>query len=326
MKILLCLISFVLSCYVAESAQPYFPPQIVFSSNNGVSIMAIDEINQRAYYTLAYGDSGRTSSYVSKKLPYTIPDTPESKYYVQLVTNSVPSDCFYGTYWKYGGNAYNSFPAHWWVNHTSFEIKSYNIFSYEMKYSNDSSRAEDYWFANTTCSVDSGELYPCQEIYFQKNTQIPLRSTAVIRRGWNVIQETTPYQIISVGEPIDKYFESIPKDWYLTCRDLNLGLYYNPQTSKIDLNQSVKVEIWLITPPHRINGNDTVRIQWKSKECSDCFTFSPEELSFDDKNFEEKQILTITRVKDGSKTTLIPTFNGGGFNNALPQLYPIYIE
>ncbi|CAF4005059.1 unnamed protein product, partial [Rotaria sp. Silwood1] len=92
------------------------------------------------------------------------------------------------------------------------------------------------------------------------------------------------------------------------------------------LNQSVKVQVWLITPPHRINGNDTVSIQWQATECNDCFTWTPKQLYFNSENFHERQTLTITRVKDGLKTKLIPTFYGGGFDLVIPDLYPIYIE
>ncbi|CAF4256092.1 unnamed protein product, partial [Rotaria sordida] len=31
------------------ASQPFFPPQIVFSPDDGQTIIAIDEINQRAY-------------------------------------------------------------------------------------------------------------------------------------------------------------------------------------------------------------------------------------------------------------------------------------
>ncbi|CAF4549493.1 unnamed protein product, partial [Didymodactylos carnosus] len=163
-----------------------------------------------------------------------------------------------------------------------------------MIHSNSSAQNEDYWYANVTCQTDSGGIYPCEEIYYNKNTDIPLRSTRVTRRGWNVLQVTTNYKIISVGKPDNKYFDSIPRNWFVACRDVMLGLLYYPQTSKMSLHQSEKVEIWLITPPHRINNNDTVRIQWKSTECDECFTLSLEELSFNSENFQEKQTLTIT--------------------------------
>jgi hypothetical protein len=88
----------------------------------------------------------------------------------------------------------------------------------------------------------------------------------------------------------------------------------------------VKVQVWLSTPPHRINGNDTVHIQWKSTECTDCFTWKPKQLSFDSENFNEKQILTITRVKNGPATTLIPIFNGGGFDRISTKNYTINIQ
>jgi hypothetical protein len=325
-QIYLHLLSFILLNSFCRCSQPYFPPQIVFSPDNGQSIYAIDEINQRAYTTLKYGASGRTTSFAMQHFPFAIPDSPESKYYVQLLIDSIPFDCSYGTYWQYGGNIYNAFPSHWWVNRTSFQIKNYLEFKYQMIKSDKFTNDEDYWYANITCEVDGGATYPCEEIYFQKNTDVPLRSTGVVRRGWSIVQEIINYQIISMGKPDEKYFDSIPKNWSLICRDVMLGLFYYPQTTKIELNRGVDVQIWLITPPHRINGNDTVTIQWNSNECKDCFTTSPKELSFNIANFQKKQTLTITRVKEGPKTTLIPTFNGGGFDLVTPAIYPIFIE
>jgi hypothetical protein len=326
MKIYLYLISFILYCYSGWCEQPYFPPQIVFSTDDGRSIIAIDEINQRAYTSLTYGDKGRETSYLMEHFPYAIPDSPQSKYYVQLLIDSPPLGCMYGTFWKYGGSTFNSFPSHWRINSSSIRVENYINFKYEMLHSKDSSTDVDYWYSNVTCQVDGGETYPCEEIYFQKNTQIPLQFVQVLRRGWAVTQVKTNYKIISIGKPDDKLFDSIPENWSAVCRDVMLGLLYYSQTSKIILNQSVKVEVWLITPPHRINGNDTVSIQWKSTQCIDCFTWTPNQLSFNSDNFQERQILTITRVKDGPKSTLIPIFNGGGFDLVLPELYPIYIE
>jgi hypothetical protein len=80
MKIYLYLISFVLCYYLEDCAQPYFPPQIVFSPDNGTTIYAIDEINQRAYKKIPLGSTGRQMSYVFKHIKYAIPDSPESKY------------------------------------------------------------------------------------------------------------------------------------------------------------------------------------------------------------------------------------------------------
>ncbi len=325
-QIYLYLLSFILFNSLVECTQPYFPPQIVFSPDDGQTIYAIDEINQRASKTLKYGASGQETSFVMKHFPYALPDSPESKNYVQLIIDSPPLGCAYGTYWQYGGNTYNTFPSHWWLNRTSFEIKSYLEFKYPMIHAENSTGNEDYWYANQKCQVDSASTPPCEEIYFQKNTDVPLRSTRVVRRGWDVIQETINYQIIAMEKPDEKYFDSIPKNWSIACRDVMLGLLFYPQTSKIDLNQSVDVQVWLITPPHRINGSDTVHIQWKSSNCTDCFTLSPNELSFNIANFQERQNLTITRVKDGPKTTLIPIFNGGGFNLVPTQIYPIFIE
>ena len=325
MKIALYLISFILCYHASDCVQPYFPSQIVFSPDNGLTTIAIDEINQRAYQKVASSSPASITSYVMKHFPYAIPDSPQSKYYVQLLVEYPPLNCLYGTYWTYGGSIYDSFPSHW-SNGTSFEIKNYMEFYFPMIYSNGSSPDEDYWHSNITCRTDSGQTYPCEEIYFKKNTEIPLRLTRVGRAGWTVRQFTTVYKVISTGEPDEKYFDSIPQEWPSVCRDTNLGILYYPQTSKIDLKQSSQVQVWLTTPPHRINGNDSLEIQWKPTDCIDCFTWTTKQLIFHSENFHEKQTLTITRVKDGPKTTLIPSFNGGGFDVVSTQLYPIYIE
>ncbi len=325
MKIYLHFISFILWYYFAECLQPFFPSQIVFSPDDGTTTIAIDEINQRAYKMLTYGSTRREISYVEKNFSYAPVDSPQSKNYVQLTTDSPPLSCMYGTYWKYGRNNFNSFPSHW-LNGTSFKIKNYLNFSYEMLHSKDPSGNDDYWYSNVTCRLDSGESVPCEEIYFKKNTDIPLRFVQVIRRGSNTVQVTTNYQVIAMGKPDEKYFDSIPKNWFVACQDFNLGLLYNPVFTKINLKQSSKIHISLTAPPHRINGNDTVIIRWESTECSDCVRWTPKELTFNTKNFQEKQILTITRVEDGQQTSLAPIFHGGGFNRVPPQTNSIFIE
>ncbi|CAF4703128.1 unnamed protein product [Rotaria sp. Silwood1] len=116
--------------------QPYFPPQIVFSPDNGQIIIAIDEINQRAYKAINLNSSSREISYVMQHFPYANPDSPQSKYYVQLLIDSPRLYCMYGTYWKYGGNNFNRFPSHWWFNTSSFTVDNYLKFKYGMIYSN----------------------------------------------------------------------------------------------------------------------------------------------------------------------------------------------
>jgi hypothetical protein len=63
-----------------ECIQPYFPPQIVFSPNDGQTIYAIDEFNQRAYKTITLNASSRETSFAMSHFPYTIPGSPQSKY------------------------------------------------------------------------------------------------------------------------------------------------------------------------------------------------------------------------------------------------------
>ncbi|CAF1474416.1 unnamed protein product [Rotaria sordida] len=325
MENFLCLISFILLYYSGDCIQPYFPSQIVFSTDNGQTIIVIDEINQRAYQSLPVYPSNTQRSFAMKNFPYSIPDSPQSKYYVELIIDSSRNICFYETYWKYGGNNFNVFPSHWLLNINSFSIKNYLEFKYIMIHSNDSSQDEDYWYANKECEIDSGGKYPCEEIYFKKNTEIPLRLTQVINRGLKYIRTTTNFTIISIGKPDEKYFDSIPKNWPTVCEDLDLGLSYYPQFTQIGVNQSVEIHISLSAPPHRIDGNDTVRVQWNITECIDCFTLSPKEFTFNTKNFKEKQILRITCVKDTCQTKIVPIFNGGGFDIIPPERFSIHL-
>lgn len=317
-----CLISFILSYHFAASVQPYFPPQLLFFANG--ALYAIDEINQQAYLSVSYSVKSSETAYAAKRIKYAPSDSPQSKYYVQL-SDAFPTGCRYATYWDYGGSTFNSFPEHW-VNGSSYEIKNFINFKYEMIKSNASSVYEDYWYSNATCHPQSPKPVPCEEIYFRKGTDIPVRSTQVISTSWEVRQYTIEYMMISVGKPDDKYFDPIVKDWARSCRDVNLGLFYNPQSTKIDLNQSTKVQVWLPTPPHRIDGNDTVYIQWKAIECTDCFTWQPKQLSFNEKNFQVRQTFTITRVKNGPTTTLMPIFNGGGYDQVSIKNDTIVLE
>ncbi|CAF4034941.1 unnamed protein product [Rotaria sp. Silwood2] len=77
-----------------------------------------------------------------------------------------------------------------------------------------------------------------------------------------------------------------------------------------------------------INGNDTVIIAWKPADYSKCMDFviyTPEQLSFNDENFQQKQTFTFTRVKNGS-VTVIPNSSGGGFDTVTPGYNAIYID
>ena len=326
MKIYLYFALFILHYYFGDCLQPYFPPQIVFSLDSIDTIFAIDELNQQAYTAINYSSTRQEISFVAEHFPFAIPDSPQSKYYVQLELNYAPSfSCVYGTYWKYGVNNFNNFPSHWWVNASRFEIKNYMIFQYDMVF-NQSSIDEDHWYSNVTCSTDTEKAVPCQEIYFKKRTQIPLRFTEVIRQGWDLIQVTINYRVISVGPLDKKYFDLIPKNWSTACQDYNLGLLFYPQTAKLNVSQSVDIHITLLAPPHQIHGNDTVGIRWNATSCTDCLTWTPEELYFNGENFQQEHIMTITRVKDGPEIFLSPIFNGGGYDLVPSYNYFIFIQ
>ncbi|CAF4289827.1 unnamed protein product, partial [Didymodactylos carnosus] len=92
-----------------ECVQSYFPSQIVFSPDNGQTIFAIDEMNQQPYITYSLSSPVRETAFIMKTFPYSIRDSTQSKYYVQLLIDSPPLCCMYGTYWKYGGNIFNLF-------------------------------------------------------------------------------------------------------------------------------------------------------------------------------------------------------------------------
>ncbi|CAF3917644.1 unnamed protein product, partial [Rotaria sp. Silwood1] len=64
----------------------------------------------------------------------------------------------------------------------------------------------------------------------------------------------------------------------------------------------------------------------KPTPCDDCLAWTPTELTFNSNNFQEQQILTITRVKDGPKITLMPIFNGGSYDLVPSNIYSSFIE
>ena len=53
-----------------------------------------------------------------------------------------------------------------------------------------------------------------REFIFKKIQNIPLRLIRVIRRAEDYVRITTNFKVISMGKPDDKYFDSIPKDWF----------------------------------------------------------------------------------------------------------------
>ncbi|CAF1484041.1 unnamed protein product [Rotaria sp. Silwood1] len=307
-----------------ECVQPYFPPQVTFTREEGVTtdLFAIDEINQRAYYW-HYIDSGdQLYAYVMQHFPYAIPDSPESKYYVQLDVYE-PIYCEYTAIWKHGSGMHDSFPEHWYYGGTSYNITNYIQFGSNMIHSNDSSNNEDHWYSENTCSLDSEEIYPCEEIFFKKDTDIPLRYVFVDGHGFFSSRVTINYKIISIGKPSDKLFAKIPKNWMDNCTDRNLALDFTYPSAEVKLHENVTVTIRLTSPPHRIDGNNTMILQWKVDKtmsiCQDCLTWEPKQLYFTIDNFHQYQKMVVTRIKDGSETVLNPIMKGGGYDKV-----PIY--
>lgn len=327
MKLYFSFIIFTLWFYKGKTAQPYISPQIVFSPNDGKMIIAIDQINQRAYTTYPTFNSTQLTSFVAKNFPNVTPNSPQTKHYVQLSERTGGDGCIYTTYWNYGGKyAANYFPNHWY-NGTSFQIGNYLNYTYPMIHSNDSTSInEDFWYSNQTCQIDSGEFVPCEEIYFIKDTDIPLRFVRVTKIANKRIQYITNYTIISVGQSTDKYFKLIPSNWTETCRDGDLALFYPSYTRIISLQGTDTIPFSLSTPPHLNNGNDTALIQWKADGCIDCLTWTPQQIVFNSENFFKQQILTVTRIKNGPTTKLSIIIHGGGFDFDPTKTYYILIE
>lgn len=245
---------------------------------------------------------------VLAKFPNTSSDTPQAShsYYVELTITDFPS------HWNNGGIAY--------------KIKNYIEFQHDIIRSTNSSETEDHWYSPEKCRIDSGETFPCEEIYFKKNTDIPLRYIQVQRVVFDVIRIVTSYYVISIGKPDDKYFESFPTHWYNECRDDNLGLSADPQQVRIDLDESKNIQVWLRNTPHKINGNNTVMVQWNTNDCIDCFKLTPEIFYFNGSNFQQKQILTIKRIKKGPVDNIYPLFSGGGYDRVDGRSYGFFIE
>jgi len=113
-----------------------FPLTLLFFASG--TLFAIDEINQKAYKSVSDSIRSSQTAYAMKHFPNAISDSPESKYYVQLSDEFPQPGCRYATYWEHGGGTFNSFPEHW-SNGTSFEIKNFIHFKYEMIRSTNSS-------------------------------------------------------------------------------------------------------------------------------------------------------------------------------------------
>lgn len=309
---------------MTESVQPYFPSQVVFMIDK-YTTFTVDEVNQRAFLKIAPNAIVMQAIYVMKKFPYAISGTPQSKYPVQLLLQYPGLDCFYATYWKFARNSMNYFPSHWLTN-DSFEIKNYITFEATMIHSNDSPRDEDYWYSSKTCVLYTQETVPCEEIFFKKNTDIPVRSTKTVEGVHGLHVKVTNYEVLSIGNINETIFKSMPTNWLIACRDLDLDIVYDRQSVILKLNQSVEIKVHLVTPPHSIDGNDTVIIEWKPIYPTKALTWTPKTLSFNQENFHKDQILTFTRVEDSSRTIFSPFFSGGGFPRISPNDRSIQID
>ena len=308
-----------------ETAQPYFPSQITFIKEEAGRnyTYAIDEINQRAYYTQTVDFPDQLHVYAMKHIPYTTPDSPQSKYYVMLEVYQ-KEFCQYTTAWQYGGVTEEYLPSHWF-DEGKLQIGNYVMYAYEMIHSHTNASNEDYWYSSVNCTLDSGDPWPCEEMFFKKDTDIPLRYRYIVDTPMQNYQFTHTYHIISIGKPDDRLFQTIPQNWMDNCTDLNLGLDFDYPTATVHLHESIVVGIRLLSPPHRVNGNDTMILRWEvykdHSDCIDCITWEPKEFYFNIENFHQFQNLTVTRVKNGPQTTIRPLKQGGEYEKLRPFDY-----
>ena len=196
-----------------------------------------------------------------------------------------------------------------------------------MIHSDNESVLEDYWYSDGKCQVSNGESYPCEEIYFIKNTDIPLR-TVRVEPYENMVRKTTQYTVMSIGKPDEKLFEPIPIDWAYSCPDSTQGIVYSPQRLELKVNESVTIEMYLTAPPHRINGNNSVILEFELDPCTPCdhcFRWTPNRFVFNTDNFRQPQNLTISRVKTGG-VILNPNFTGGGYEHVTTPNYDTFID
>ncbi|CAF4117741.1 unnamed protein product, partial [Rotaria magnacalcarata] len=198
-----CLLQFL------QCAQLYFPLQVTFSiDNDHQTIMAIDLVNQNSYQI----SQERGYAFVMKNFPYTIPDSPESKHYVVVIHPTVVVMV------RFGDMDF----AH------SVHIQTIGIIIHSTNHMNET---EDYWYADEKCSLYSEAEYPCEEIYFIKNTEIPLRTTRVVHRGLDILQVVTNYENLSIGKSDEELLDKILKDRAYNCQDITLGFEHDPETS-----------------------------------------------------------------------------------------------
>ena len=305
--------------YYVHCVQPYFPSQVVFTVDNGQRLYAIDQDNQRAFVSIK--DNPAQNGYVFQHFPHSPADTPQSRHYVQLATALDSKSCAYETYWTYGRNSFNLFPSHW-NNQTSFQIGNYLNMNYTMiYYYNQSAVEEDYWYSAETCYDTVQNIHPCFRIYFKHANDTPLRSIQLQTIEGRSFFQTTEYQIISIGKPDDKYFADIPTNWYTSCLDTDLQIKYPAESYRITYHSYLTISISLFSPPHRVNGNDSVTISWNMIGCDDaCLTWTPEQLTFNSQNFNRIQNLTFYRSDDSDQTFFKPTFIGGGFDLVSPDI------
>ncbi|CAF1168263.1 unnamed protein product [Rotaria sp. Silwood1] len=309
-------------------AQPYFPPQVTFTSEDRTAVYAIDEFNQLAHVIYGNLSPEPLNHYLMKNTPFPIPDSPQAKHYVHLSSNSSsPDHCYYETAWKYGSRFSTWFSLHWYHNRASVTIGNFVNFNSKMIHSTNETILEDYWYSEEKCKIDIGKYYPCEEIYFTKNTDLPLKTVRIgVDDHRKIASITTKYTILSVGKPDETSLIPYPKDWAYACADFALGLSRDPESSMIPLNESGTVNIWLNTPSHRINENDTVIVEWERTncECSDCISWTPERLVFNIENFNQPQKLTITRFKQGTEC-IVPILTGGAYDQLSSPQYRITI-
>jgi hypothetical protein len=318
---------------------PQFPKQftmkysVMTDSYTTRFLFAQDELKQKAYVE-AHVDGQSEPIYLGWLLhspPGALPDSPESKYMVDISYTPGFSDCAYHAFWNYTNRPQFNFPRHYFVQQKiGWNAKVVNFYD-----------TPDHMILNGTVVINNKKYtryetpqrckyqnveYPCQSIYFTADEhELPFQSIFVKQKQSDMDQEeyiTTSYEFLEVAPPANSFWDinKLPKNWATSCDDGNRFIVTNPEEVQVHPGVTQYASISLGTPPHTINGTDVVTIQLFADKCSpcrtlDCIAFSPEEIKFNSKNWNIPQQVKILYAKRDGQESIVLRASGGGYTD-----------
>lgn len=96
-------------------------------------------------------------------------------------------------------------------NGTTFSVGNYLKFTYNLVHWTNSS--VDYWRSIETCLVPSLGCIHCEEMFFEKDTDIPIQYNYINIDGQHIHLQTIWFTDVTVGKSVNNYFKTIPKDY-----------------------------------------------------------------------------------------------------------------